>query len=172
LGAFDALKTADLTWSRDSLLRHRWMLTGGSATLATLEGKGPFSHRFRAITADASWTFDTRGFLGRRVVVRAAVGTEDLGELKYDWRRAGTFQIAGGAAYPWRSASFWGRVWKFQDVGGTELTFKRNWATMRIDVDAPLLARRSPDIAMLTCLGAYLLVLAARRRAAGAGAAG
>jgi hypothetical protein len=141
----------------------------GNATYATLHRQRMFGSLFCAHAAKAEWTFKRVGFLSPRVTVRRPESDENVAEMRFGWTHAGTLEVAGGRRYAWASLGFWGHTWAFRGVAGSDVTFKPNWNGTRCDVEVPVAARRSPDLALLLALGWYFVILTAEDRAATGG---
>jgi len=167
----------ELAWKPRSLFSRTHELVDESgegepyATLVWRPGllmRGPAE----ASSADGAWQFRHLGWFRAGVLVLAADGVTRLGTLRRHWRR-GVLRFEDGREFTWRRASFWSPVWRFEDANGTPVVrfrwrFSFPRGSTRVDFESS--SESVAELALLVCLGWYL-VLDARRRAAAHAAA-
>jgi hypothetical protein len=164
----------ELLWRPRSLLSRIYDLVDPDETeaepYATLTLRGGFLSypRARGESVDGCWLFRHRGFFREGVTVQVEGSQTPLATFRRYWRR-GVVRFEDGREFVWRPVSFWGLAWRFEDPNGmpvvrfrTRFSFPR--ATTRMELDSS--AGRPAGVALLACLGFYLLVLARRRHAA------
>ena len=141
------------------------------ATLAWRRGLflgGPAEAR----SGDGAWRFERRGLFRGEVVVTAGNRPDQVGTLRWHWRRA-VLRLESGREYTWRRESCWSRVGRFEDPNCTPVVRLRRtlWppsGAARVEIESS--GGDASERALLACLGWYLSVLESHRRAAAAGA--
>src|SRR5882724_1291552 len=154
-----------LNWIQPRPLARQFELRQDGDVLATLRFETSIGSLARAETADAAFTFKRVGFFRPGVTIRRVGSGEGLGSYDPAWGGGGIIEMADGAKYTFRCASFWHGKWSMLDEHndsvlefvlkgfvktGAQVTFGKSCA------DAPLLA----------LFGGYLMVLMADDAAA------
>jgi hypothetical protein len=109
-----------------------------------------------------AWTFERRGVLQSRVVVRERGSEAELAALGMNWRGGGALQVSGGRRYHWSNTSLWNSSWAFSTDSGELLlrvsskpALARPHAVVTVEPGAASL----PDLDLLVLLSGYLLIL-------------
>jgi hypothetical protein len=78
-------------------------------------------------------------------------------------------RLEDGREFIWRRQAFWSPSWRFEDTNGTAVVcfqwrFSLPRSTTRVEFESS--AAPPADLAMLACLGWYLVLMSRRRHAA------
>src|SRR5262245_39564144 len=116
-----------------------------------------------AQSAEGSWTFKRTGFLNPQVTVRVAGSDAEIATFKPSWKGDGRVKMADGRRYRFVKLSFWSSEWAFDtDDGARIVHFQPKFALLKQATDVTVGAGgQVPELAMLTLLGWYLIVLMA-----------
>ncbi|TFG86209.1 MAG: hypothetical protein E4H17_04365 [Gemmatimonadales bacterium] len=164
----------ELTWKPRSLLSHTHDLvdpqSGDAEPWATLAWRAGLLMRApaEAQSGDGIWHFRRRGFFRENVLVFAPDGTTPVATLKRSWRH-GTLRFEDGREFTWRREAFWRLSWRFEDANGNAVV-RLHWrfslprSTARVEFESS--AAPVGDLALLACLGWYLVLLSHRRAVA------
>ncbi|HEX4824116.1 MAG TPA: hypothetical protein VFV19_07365 [Candidatus Polarisedimenticolaceae bacterium] len=160
--AIRELSGQGLHWSSISPWQRRFALHAAGELVARLRWEKVFGSLAVAETSDATWTFKRCGFLRPAVSVRVSGAESDLARLEMGWGGRGVLHGPEGRAYGWVKTSFWRSSWSFIDASERpvvlfEPEFLKRAASVRLETGAI----ESPDLALLVCLGWYLMVLMA-----------
>jgi hypothetical protein len=151
-----------LRWTQPNALRRRYELRAGSEVVATMRWEKTFGSSAIAESADGNWTFRHTGIFRSRISARATGSESEVAVFKPNWRGEGTVQGPAGRSYQWSCTSFWRSQWRFARAEGeTLIRVTPGSATFRqtADVHVEAGAAALPDLALLTLLGFYLIVL-------------
>lgn len=158
-------------WSQPHFFRRSYELRAGDSLLATLESRALFN------SAAVGTTHSGQSLLRHTGLIRGSVllSGEDAGAARLTfrpgWFGAGVARSERGAELRWKRADFWGRSWRFEDADELPvLTFVRRpgWFKLNLSVEPAESARALPELADLTLLGFYLLLLMQRQAHAAA----
>lgn len=162
----------DLIFVQTGLLSGSFELRSGDSVVGTLGLHNLFGMSASVETNDGRWRFERRGFLRKRVSVRS----EDSGAQvaifrETGWSHGGVIQMPDEQRIR-VSANFWLTGFEFRTEDEVPLLrCSRSWgsfrrcARLRISPDAT----RVHDLGMLVMLAGYIIVMAARDRAARTG---
>ena len=164
----------ELIWKPRSLLSRTHDLVdpdaGAAEPYATLVWRAGFVMQApaEARSGDGSWYFLHRGFFHQNVRVLAADGKTPVAALRRYWRR-GVLRFEDGREFVWRRQAFWSPSWRFEDANGTaavrfQWRFSLPRSTTRVEFESS--AAPPADLALLACLGWYLVLMSRRRHAA------
>jgi hypothetical protein len=168
----------ELIWKPRSLLSRTYDLVdpeaGAAEPYATLIWRPGLLMRrpAEALSGDGRWYFQHQGFIRQRVRVLAADGKTSVATLKRFWR-GGVLRFEDGRGFVWRRHALWSPSWRFEDSNGTAVVrfhwrFSLPRSTTRVDFESS--AAPPVDLALLACLGWYMVLMSRRRHAAyGAG---
>jgi hypothetical protein len=133
----------------------------------------PSSRSWHAVTetAEGDWSFDWRGVLHQRVVIRRAPRDPEQATAQIDaplaempisgWRYGGTVRLPSGRSYTWKNMGGWGSNWVFTDDNGLvvlQAYLKWHWKRTEMSVTIPPDIRPAADISLLAVRAVYLLV--------------
>ncbi len=158
-------------WSQPRFFRRSYELRAGEELLATLESRAIFNSAAIATTAGGRTLLRHTGLFRGAVLLSG----EDAGPPRISfqprWFGVGVARCGGGLELHWKRADFWGRSWRFEDVNALPvLSFVRRaaWLKPTVSVEPSEAARALPELADLTLLGFYLLLLMQRQAHAAA----
>jgi hypothetical protein len=164
-----------LQWRRPHFFSSRYELFTGDRLLASLDRTGILRQRAMARTGEQQWIFQREGLMGRRVVIYpggpgSSSGTDELGQalasIQPRWNGTGTLTFYDGRVFTWTRTGNWRPVWSW--VGSdnnTVLSMKRG----RLLEIAPM-ASNLPEVALLSLLGLYMILIREADEAAAAAA--
>jgi hypothetical protein len=157
---------SDLRWIRQRKPRVHFELNSGDDTLATLTRlKGS---RFVGEAAEGRWSFTRAGCVNRRVTVRSADADREIGALSTRWTGCGMLELAGGARFFWKMASFWKQEYAFRDDHGLDLVRARSTAFGKVRLSLDPAARGLAELPILALLATYVTLLTAEEAAVSA----
>jgi hypothetical protein len=151
-----------LRWTQPRALSREYELRAGDEVLATLRWQKAFGSLALAEAADGTWTFKRSGFLRPKVTVRLPGSEAEVAVFKPSWGGEGTLRFSEGRPYQWVNTSFWRSEWAFASEGSEPLIhFKLEFAFFKhaAEVKVEPGAFAVPDLALLTVLGWYLMLL-------------
>ena len=156
-------------WVQPRAAQNRFELRSGEDLFAEIEFPKWYGSLANAAAAGARWTFKRVGFFNPRVTVRSEGSETDLAVFRPKWTGTeGTTQLAGGAAYTWKTANFWATEYAWLDAAGEPLILYKqgieaSWLAdlfktqARVEIQPS--AQGLPELALLVILGWYLIVL-------------
>lgn len=162
---------AEWVWSQPRLFRRFYELRAGEEVLATVESRAIFNSGAIATTTAGRSVLRHAGLFSGTVLLSAEDTREARITFLPGWFGKGVARCAGGRELLWRRADFWGRSWRFEDANELPvLSFVRrpSWFRAAVLVEPSEVARGIPELADLTLLGFYLLLLMQRQAHAAA----
>ncbi|MFN8588456.1 MAG: hypothetical protein U0704_11735 [Candidatus Eisenbacteria bacterium] len=153
------------TWNRPSVGRRHWELRSGDDLVATLDQVSLLGSRMAAATAAGARELRHEGWLRGRIRLTDAEGAT-IAVFQPSWFGRGRLELAGGGALEWARADFWGRRWAFRDANGLDqVRFVRrpSWFRSTTTVEVSDAGRQRPELADLTLVGFYLLLMMQRQ---------
>lgn len=156
-----------LQWKRPHFFSTTYELRAGEQALAILNRTGIMKQRAIAEAEGQAWRFQREGLMGRRCVVYPGESDESaqaLASIQPAWNGTGTLRFHDGRAYAWTRTGRWRPAWSW--VGSDNvaiLSIKRG----RLLEIAPA-ARDLPELALLSLLGLYLILMMEADEAASA----
>ena len=151
-----------LGWRQTHSLPRAFELRDGESVVASLRWQRVFRTLAIGDAPSGQFEFERAGFLRPRVRVRARSGTPFVAEVPLSWCGGATVELPGGRTYRWSKTSFWRSEWMWSDGSGVLLVSIRPvFAGLRRggEVRPTAAGRDCPDLAFLSLLGWYLLVL-------------
>lgn len=153
------------TWNRPHVGRRHWELRSGTEVVATLDQVSLLGTHMAATTAAGTRDLRHEGWLRGRIRITDAAGAT-LAVFHPSWFGRGRLVFEGGAVLEWARADFWGRRWAFRDGDGhDQVRFVRrpSWFRSTTTVEVSDAGRQRPELADLTLIGFYLLLLMQRQ---------
>lgn len=164
------------TYTWRTVKNRREELLAGDTPIGGLAWRGWFSVQATGAVAGNEWVMDRPGFFRQRIEIRPAGAAEPEALFEPRWTgTSGTLHLSGGRTYGWKSTSFWGTRWQWQNTSGAPVMrfhhhggFFRQRATVEL-LDLNIESR---ERALLLLLGWYLISLHNMDSAAVVAAAG
>jgi len=158
-------------WSRPRVFRRLYELRAGEEVLATVESRAYFNSAAIATTSAGRRLLRHTGLLRGRVLLSGEDSDAPRITFEPGWFGGGIARCASGLELRWQRADWWGRSWRFEDTNCLPvLSFVRrpSWFRAAVAVEPSESARALPELADLTLLGFYLLLLMQRQAHAAA----
>lgn len=162
----------ELVWTQPSARHRHYELRAGDETVATLDWQKSLGSLALATTADGEWTFKRAGFWHPRVTARPAGTETEVASFEAGWTGDGTLRLEGGETFAWKPGNFWQTRWGWHDAAGSLLVgFRQRTSLLKTEGVVEIEAGAPASLALLLCLGWYLVVLSEDDSAASAAGA-
>lgn len=159
----------ELIWTQPSARHRRYELRAGDETVATLDWQKSAGSLALATTADGAWTLKRDGFWHPRVTARPAGTETEVARFEAGWTGGGTLRLEGGETFAWKPGGFWQTRWGWHDAAGSVLVgFRQRTSMLKTEGVVEIEAAAPAPLALLLCLGWYLVVLSGDDSAASA----
>jgi hypothetical protein len=164
-------QTYELEWSQPSAFSSSFELKSGDALVGTLEFQKIFGSLAVGRTARGAWTFKRRGFLRATIGARVEGQDDDIAVYEPNWSGTkGAITLAGGAAYRWHAANFWGSIWSLENPAGQPVFSLKTRGVFHSGAEVKLepAGREDPNLEWLLLMGWHIVILHMRDSAAAA----
>lgn len=156
-----------LQWKRPHFFSTTYELCVGDQALAILNRTGIMKLRAIAEAEGQAWRFQREGLMGRKCVVYPGEANESvqaLASIQPAWNGTGTLNFHDGRVYHWTRTGHWRPVWSWVGSGNITILSIKRGRSLEI---APA-ARDLPELALLSLLGLYLILMMEADEAASA----
>ncbi len=148
-----------LQWKRPHFFSTDYELYGGGHLLARVSRTGIFRQSAQAEAEGQRWVFRREGLMGRKIVIYSDQLSSEpmpaLAIIQPRWNGTGRLQFHDGREYAWTRSGNWRPVWSWVGPGNKTLLSIKKGRLLEI---APA-ASDLPDLALLSLLGLYLILI-------------
>jgi len=149
-----------VVWRRPIGGRGTWTLHSADDLVATIRHRGWVRPVAIAECASGRWEFELKGWFRTHYVIRSCDTDEDLAIFRpRSIRRGGDVELPNGTRYEGRTR-FGSFDLEFRRREGMPafLSFRSRFLRTKTDVEIAPTGASVPELPMLVCLGAYLLL--------------
>ncbi len=158
-------------WKRIYELRSPKFVDSPAEVFAILRFPSLFRERAEVEFAEGRWTLERSGILKWKVAVREMGSDSVQATFQVQRRGEGTVRFHDTRRFFWKRSGFWSPRWFLRTEAGEDLASVKlvlGFLRDRVRIDMMGSAVSRPELPILLALGSYIVILDARRSAAGA----